>query len=97
MDELLKRAAEQVPALAVLAVLGMLGVRAVLAYLAERERLFSEVLAKRDETLTSIGNNCHAVQRRSSEALLENSRALGENAKALVEVRNVLEKLNGGK
>ncbi len=68
MDEALKEAARQVPSLTVLVVLVIYFLRA---------------LDRRDSTIKSIADACHATQAKASEATSENSRVMGRVCEAL--------------
>lgn len=77
MDEILTTVAQQIPALAALI---FLVVRAM-GNLRERDREFMDWLKKRDDQFTQalrdIGSECHAVQRRATEALDANTLMIG--------------------
>ncbi len=45
----------------------------------ERDRKFLDHLERRDATLRDIGNDCHAVQRESIEAMKQTNRVIGES------------------
>lgn len=68
MDEALKEAARQVPSLTVLVVLVIYFLRA---------------LDRRDSTIKSIAETCHASQQQATAAINENTRVLGRVGEAL--------------
>ncbi len=68
MDEALKEAARQAPALVVLVILVVYFLRA---------------LDRRDSTIKSIADSCHASQAAATAAVQENTRALGRVGEAL--------------
>ena len=68
MDETLKEAARQVPSLTVLVVLVIYFLRA---------------LDRRDSTIKSIADTCHASQQAATQAITENTRALGRVSEVL--------------
>jgi hypothetical protein len=68
MDEALKEASRQVPSLVVLVVLVVYFLRA---------------LDRRDQTIRSIANSCHASQSLATAAVQENTRAPGRIGEAL--------------
>jgi hypothetical protein len=75
MDEALKEAARQVPSLTVLVVLVVQFLRA---------------LDRRDSTIKSIADSCHASQASATAAINENTRVLGKVGEALDAHRQVI-------
>lgn len=75
MDEALKEAARQVPSLTVLVVLVVQFLRA---------------LDRRDSTIKSIADSCHASQASATAAITENTRVLGKVGEALDAHRQVI-------
>ena len=75
MDEALKEAARQVPSLAVLVVLVIYFLRA---------------LDRRDSTIKSIADSCHASQAAATAAVQENTRVLGRVGEVLDAHRQVI-------
>ena len=75
MDEALKEAARQVPSLAVLVILVIYFLRA---------------LDRRDSTIKSIADSCHASQASATAAINENTRVLGKVGEALDAHRQVI-------
>jgi len=75
VDEVLKEAARQVPSLTVLVVLVIYFLRA---------------LDRRDSTIKSIAETCHASQQSATAAITENTRVLGKVGEALDAHRQVI-------
>ena len=75
MDEALKEAARQVPSLAVLVVLVVYFLRA---------------LDRRDTTIKSIADSCHATQAQTSQVVQETTRVMGRVGEALDAQRQLI-------
>ena len=75
MSEVLSEAARQVPSLVVLVVLVIYFLRA---------------LDRRDSTIKSIAETCHASQQSATTAITENTRVLGKVGEALDAHRQVI-------
>ena len=75
MDEALREAARQVPSLTVLVVLVIYFLRA---------------LDRRDSTIKSIAETCHASQQQATPAINENTRVFGKVGEALDAHRQVI-------
>lgn len=97
MDNLLIKLAEQVPALAVLVwlVFQFIGAqKQTNQQVGEIANKFSNTLLeteqKRNEVLTHMGDDCHAVQKRSIEVMAEVKTVLHENTAILRQVNDKL-------